>query len=338
MKFKLLGPDKVELGDKIAFRYRIENVGTVPVKDVWVRGLLPNQLSHPAGNDVESQIGTLSPGASKVITLYVTAQKSGTGIHRAILTASGNVRLESQSAIVVRGEKVKLTRYGPQSRPIGKQAVFTNMITNKSQETISGVVVTEKVPKGMQFVEATEGGQFDPARRTVNWPLENLKPQESKSLKIKLIPRVRGNHRTVVNAADKSGTLGKSSSNFEVKGYALLRMEIPATKGLLEVGDTVSMTITIRNLGTSDASNMRLQFAIPPELKLLDIKGPEKFRQIGRTVEVNAVPKIPAGKSATFEIQLRAAKTGDGRLKLQIRSDEMQKPLNREEAIVVLPQ
>ena len=338
LKFNLWGPKKAELGDKITYRYHVENIGTVPVKDIWVRGLLPEQLSHPAGNDVESQIGTLSPGATKEITLQVEAMKSGTGIHRAILTAAGKIRLESQSAIVVQGEKIKITRYGPQSRPVGKQAVFTNMVTNKSQKTITGVVVSEQVPDGMQFLEATEGGQYDPARRTVDWPLKKLIPQESKSFKIKLIPRVRGDHLTVVEAADKSGMLSKTSSKFEVSGYALLRMEIPATKGPLEVGDTVSMTVTVRNRGTSNAKNIRLQFKVPMELKLLGIKGPQKFRQIGRTVEVDPVTQIPAGKSISFEVKLRATKSGDSRMGVQIRSDEMKKPLSREEAFLVLAQ
>ena len=61
-----------------------------------------------------------------------------------------------------------------------------------------------------------------------------------------------------------------------------------------------------------------------------------KHEQSGNQVRFAAIPSIDGRTSAAFDIELEAVDKGDARLRVQISGDHLERPLVREESILVL--
>ena len=64
------------------------------------------------------------------------------------------------------------------------RAAFSHFIavTNLTDTTITGVVVTERIPKSFKFVTANPGAKTDGDNLT--WAIDSLKPQESRQIAV----------------------------------------------------------------------------------------------------------------------------------------------------------
>lgn len=337
LSLKFTGPQSAKIGDKVTFKFVVTNSGNAAAADVWIRDLIPDGLTHPAGNDLEYKVGKLAPGKSQSITLTMSVAKSGRLTNRAIVTAAGGVRIESRAVVAVKAPELVVVRSGPKQRLLGSRAVFQNMLKNASQQTVRGTTLREVVPAGMEFVEASDGGTFDAATRTVSWNVGTLAPQQSKTVRLTLLPKQAGRQQSLVKAVSADGTVVQTSSVTKVAGYAALGVEVPAVDKPVAVGKQVALRIVARNRGTAASSNVRLQMTLPAQLEIAAVRGPGKYASKDGTLTFDSVDSIAPGGQVVYDVTLKAVARGDSRVKIQIQSDEMSQPLAREEAVLVLP-
>src|SRR5690606_12686404 len=121
------------------------------------------------GSDLEYEVGLLKAGEVKEIDLTVNATKAGEFANKAVITAASGAQKEAIAKIQILGDRITITRTGPKRRYVGRTASYSNTIANLSDAKISPVHVVEVIPAGMDFVEASAGGKFDPQKRTVTW-------------------------------------------------------------------------------------------------------------------------------------------------------------------------
>ncbi|GAB4143884.1 MAG: hypothetical protein Tsb009_15260 [Planctomycetaceae bacterium] len=336
LKFQLIGPTEAKLGESLAFKFVITNSGTAIAKDVWIRDLIPDGLKHPAGKDLEYKVGELKPGQTETVTLKLTAVKSGKVTNRGVVTSKGGVRLESNSVVKIAGTPLVISRAGPKRRVIGRTAIYTNLVTNASSDVMSGAKLTEVIPAGMKFVEATDGGQYDPVRRMVAWNVGTLKPKQSRAFRVKLVPEKSGELQSRVKAFLPNGTVAEVQSRTAIQGYPVMGIDVNSVDRPVEIGEKVTLQIVAKNRGTGDSHEVKIQLRIPDHLELVEVRG-AKFTQRGTAISLAPVSKIQAGGKLTIDVVLKARRAGDVRVGVGIQSREMQKPLNSEEAILITP-
>lgn len=331
----LSAPSQVRLGEKLVVEFKIENSGTSDAKDVWLRDIIPEGLSHPGGNDMEYEIGDLAAGKSRTITLALTAVRPGKNINKAVVTAEGGITTEAKLPVEVVGSLLSISRTGPKRRFVGRPAVYTNTVKNDTNVNVAGITVTETVPAGMEFSEATNGGVFSPTERTVTWRLNKLNAKATKDLRVTMIPKSTGSKSSTVRVSDDAGNTVKIQSATEVQGIASLAVDLKEIEGVVAKGDQVSIRLRVRNRGTSADSNVSLTLTIPEELSFILAHAPVKYSVSGREVKFQPIGKMAAQEEVTFDVVLTAIKKGDARLKIAIQSDARSKPLTREESIVI---
>jgi uncharacterized repeat protein (TIGR01451 family) len=335
--FHMQGPKQAKLGEKVTFRFTVTNVGTADAKEIWLRDLIPDGLKHPAGDDLEYKIGSLSAGKSESISLAMTVAKAGQLTNRALITASGGVRLEARSAVSVVAPKLVISRTGPSLRTIGRQAVYQNMITNGSTQTVMKATLVESVPAGMGFIAASNGGKYDAVRRTVAWMLGPIAPGQSKTVQLKLLPKQAGVQNSIVQAIGSDGSTVRTASATKVVGYAALAVDVPGLDRPVNIGEQVTLRIVARNRGTAPSSNVKLKVTLPSQLSLVSIRGGGKYTVSGGVISFDAIDKLAGQNRVNYDLTVKAVTQGDSRVKVQIQSDGMSKPLHREEAVLVLP-
>jgi uncharacterized repeat protein (TIGR01451 family) len=336
LEFKISAPPSARLGELVPFHFEVKNVGTGEARGVVIRDLIPDGLSHSAGHDLEYEVGRLMPGKSKQLTLDLKAGKVGTAVNRAVVLADGGLTTEAKAAIEISGSKVALSRSGPQRRYMGRQAVFTNTLVNESNFAVDGAVLVETIPAGMEFAGASHGGQYNDGSRTIAWRIDQMAPGETRVVKSRLVARGPGNQTSTVRLTVPNGEPVEATSQTEVEGFAAMGVDVTGVDGPVDLGEKFTLHVNARNKGTVAVTNLVVTIEIPDQMEVVTARGPGKSVQEPGRLKFGPVPTLEGRTSAACEIVLTARKRGDSRVRVSIQADQIDKPLAREESILIL--
>jgi uncharacterized repeat protein (TIGR01451 family) len=336
LEFNISAPSAARLGEMVPFKFEVKNVGTGEARGVVIRDLIPKNLSHGSGNDLEYEVGRLMPGKARQLTLELRAGKVGTAVNRAVVLAEGGLTTEAKATIEISGSKVALSRSGPQRRYLGRQAVFTNTLVNESSFPVDGVVLVESIPTGMEFAGASHGGQYNDGSRTVAWRVEPLAPGETRVVKSRLVAREPGNQTSTVRLTVPNGEPVEATSQTQVEGFAALGLDVTGVDGPVDLGEKLTLHVNARNKGTVSVTNLIVTVEIPDQMEVVSARGPGKLQQDGGRLKFGPMPTLEGRTAAACEIVLTARKRGDSRVRVSVQADQIEKPLAREESILIL--
>ena len=336
-------PRKATVGQTVAVTFKIRNLGSTLATGVLIHNVLPAGLRHPAGDDLEFEIGDLPPGGVREVTLQMQAAQAGTAVNRSIVTADGAVSEEAVTQLDLIGPALDVARTGTRRLNPGKKGRFVNTVTNPTTNPLARVTLTETVPSGLEFVEAGEGGRYDESRRTVTWELGPLGPREARSVSLSLGTAGRGSQISVVRASDPSGASGEAVGTLQVVGTPALSIEAPDLPGAIDAGQEAQATYRIYNRGTDAALNSRVVLSIPGNLEVVTVDGPVKYQSgaVGgarqRTeIRLDPIRSIDVKKFAEIRLTLRGRAAGGGRVKVQAACDQAADPILREDDLQVV--
>ncbi len=205
LQLLIAAPDRVQIGEKIVFRFKLKNTGENDATRVYVREVIPEGLSHTSGNDLELSVGTLAAGATRDIQLTLSAVRAGRAINKIVITADGGLREAFEKTLEVVEKAVALSRSVPKQLEPGSTSLFTTTITNASGKTLDQTTLVEAIPADLEFVEASDGGQFDPGQRTIAWKIRPLAPGATETLEVRLRARRVTSERTVIRLYSETG-------------------------------------------------------------------------------------------------------------------------------------
>jgi uncharacterized repeat protein (TIGR01451 family) len=349
IKFIVESPRKAAVGMPVDFNFKIKNVGTVPVTGVTIRDVLPAALKHSEGDDLEFAIGQIPAGKTQDVKLTLTAAVAGPTVNRVVVTADGNVSEEADVQLEVVGPKLSVSRNGTRKLFPDKIGRYTNTVTNPGGNQISGATLVEAVPAGMEFVEADNGGRYDPVKRTVTWMVKPLNPGESQTVKVALRSTARGAQISVVRAYDNSGASGETVGTTHVAGVPALKIEIGELSELVEVGELVKVPVRIHNRGSDAATNVRTRIAVPVGMQFVSARGPGQHHVTpaaggqgsagASEVQFAPIGKIDAKGDAVYELTFKARVPGATRVEVHTQCEQMGEPIRSEVATtIVTPQ
>jgi uncharacterized repeat protein (TIGR01451 family) len=353
LRFDVAAPRKAAVGTPVEFSFRVKNVGPVAATGVTIRDVLPAALRHTDGDDIEYVIGELPSGKSREVKLTLTAAQAGPTVNRVVVIADGNVSEEAEVQLDVVGPALLVARQGPKRLFPGKTGRYANTVTNPGAGQVTDVKVVEVIPAGMEFVEASDGGTYDAARRSTTWTIKTLYPGESKPLKLVLRALARGSQVSVVRASDAAGASGETVGTTHVSGVPALSIEVGDLASLVEVGETIKVPVRIINRGSDAAANVRATVAVPAGMQFVSATGPVAHRKVvvagsgdgdqatpsSADIEFAPIRTIDPRGDAVFELMFKARDPGPARVQILARCDQLAEPIRREEiTTVVIPE
>jgi uncharacterized repeat protein (TIGR01451 family) len=336
LKLDVIGPQEVKVGSTAELVFSLSNPGNGDATNVVIRSVIPDGFQHPAGSDLEYALGTLAPKESREVRLEVTAVKPGRAVHKAVVSADGNVGTESQTPVEVIGEQLLLTRSGHNRVYLGRQAVYTNTVTNEGQRPINRVQIVESVPAGFDFVEASDNGRYDAGQRTVTWSVGPIAAGDKVDVSTTLVAKSLGEFSSEISAQGPTGATASVKPTIAIDGFPSLAVEPLGDQRLVAIGEQVTSRIQLRNKGTAPAKNVGLTITLPPELRLVSAKGPGRHRQEAGRVIFDPVEELLASGAAEFLLVFEAQSAGDSRLEMQISADHLRRPVRHEEAVQIV--
>ncbi|MBI3467850.1 MAG: DUF11 domain-containing protein, partial [Planctomycetes bacterium] len=311
-------PPDTPIGQLIPLTLTVSNPGSGPAMNVMVRDTVPDGLVHPAGHEIEYEIGTVGAGESRVVQLDLTARVAGALTNRAEVTGDGGLRATAETTLRVLEPKLALKKTGPKRRTPGRPATYSLVVSNPGTTTASNVAVVDELPEGLILVEASDTGQLSRDKRSVHWAIAQLDAGESRTLTVTLRPVVPGEFRTQAVATADGELRAADEACTTVEGISSLSLEVADVAGPIEKGAETTYEIRVVNRGSQAATNVVVRAAASNGLKPLKADGPVRYSVRGQEISFEPLTRLAARADAAYHIQVRGDQAGDLRLRVTL--------------------
>jgi len=324
-------PQKTLIGESMTLELTLSNPGTGTATGVVVDGLLPEAVSHPAGREVEFDVGRLEPGTSRSITLVLTTVTPGVHEIRLAARADGGIEVARRLRAEITAPMLELAADIPSRRYLQRPATCKLKMTNTGTAPALAVELAAQLPTGMKFVRANNAGYYDERTHRVLWSLEELPAGEDGTVELVVMPTTLGPQAIVAAARNPAGLADQLTHTIEVEGLAALSFEVVDSEDPIEIGGLTEYVVRVTNQGTKAATNVELAANLLGDLEPIDAEGPVPFGVENLLVSFDPLATLAPADEAVFRIQVRGRRPGNQRVQFMLKSDDLKTPLTAEE-------
>lgn len=308
----------VNAGDLVTYRLTVTNTGDALAKNVMIHDTVPvpegdgdaqltllksSLINNVAldGNKITWSIGDLAPGTSYSVSFQVQVPKvkSATSWKNIATTTtdspldekpdpSEEVTIESEPAkpdvTIHKYESTTQSERYDKTKPLevksGELVTYDMIVTNSGNEDATNVVVTDKVPDGLEFVQAFDGGSYE--NRMITWNVGTLAANGGTaivSFQIRVPVVEKDEEWSNIASLKYDGEKPKNSNevkiNTIVKNLEIEKLQAinhgPLTKDLqaVKAGDVVTYALHITNPGDHTIENATAKDTVPDGLELI---------------------------------------------------------------------
>ncbi|BBM83826.1 M56 family metallopeptidase [Candidatus Uabimicrobium amorphum] len=118
-------------------------------------------------------------------------------------------------------------------------------------------------------------------------------------------------------------------------GHAAMHISSYDTEDPIEVGQTTTYVISLRNEGTANCTDIVLTNNIPQEMEFVKATGPSNFSINNSRIQFNAVDNVAPGKVLNYKITLRARTSGSAKNTALVKFNEFSYTMRNEEGTTV---
>lgn len=331
-------PAQAMIGEKFNMQITVSNPGTGVATGVVIEEHLPAGLHFPeVPNEPElvQKIGTLKPGETKKLDLELLAATAGPVTNLLSVRADGNLRKEDRLQMEVVAPKLDIALEGPKKRYLERQATYQVSVMNPGTAPAQGVELAAYLPAGMKFVSANNQGHYDEATRAVYWRLEQLPTRDSGTCELVTLPVEAGQQSIKLRGSAQKVQAVEKEQPVIVEGIAAVSFHVVDSVDPVEVGGETTYEVKVMNQGSKAASNVQLMATIPQEMQPLSADGPTRYGVQGNNVIFEGLARLAPKAETTYHVRVKGNRPGDLHVRFQLKTDEMQSPVTKEESTQV---
>ncbi|WP_174805203.1 DUF11 domain-containing protein [Methanobrevibacter smithii] len=264
-------PDKTvdneipNFGDNVTYTVKVTNDGIGDANNVVITDVLDKGLKflNATGNfTYDEKTGTitwtvdLDKGETKTFNVNVTVLGYG--------VLPNTVAVGNKTAVrnITVPEIITVKEVNSSAIHIGDEITYTITVSNSGKINATNVVIRDILPEGLKFINASNGGVYDPVTGIITWIL-NITANSTVDLTVDVCVNKSGNITNTVNVGNKT-----SNCTIESGDIVDLEIHIVADKSEIYVGDNIVYTVTVINNGPSDAINTIANILIPNALSM----------------------------------------------------------------------
>jgi len=324
--------DEHLVGGDLVLIIQISNPGTGIARNITLEEYVPEKLSHPTGKKLSSTFGDLKPNESKRLQLTLKCEQAGETINYLVAKGENDLFAESKIPILVLAPGLNLAIDGPKNRYLDRKATYELRVGNPGSATTREVMLLAKLPKGLDFVSTNSMGAYDPETHTVHWMLDALPAQQSGKIELVTLPRTIGEYKIEFSGRAQGNLQATAAHEVFVDGVASLGFDITSKVDPVELGREAAYEIRIFNRGTKASSNVSIRVQLPEDnMRFIAAEGPTQYNISGSIIDFVNLHQLVPGEVKTYSIRAQCLAAGDQRVLVQVQSDEMEKPVTKEE-------
>lgn len=332
LALRMTAPAEVMIGRQQSITIEIHNPGTGDATGVMLMENVPENVRHQAGPALEFEIGTLRAGETRRLELVLTAEKAGRVVNLLTARADGNLQVQQEVEFDVISPALAVDVDGPSRRYLERPATYTVSVQNPGTAPAKDVQLVTKLPKGLQFVRANNLGEYDSATHSVYWSLAELPVGQGGSVELVAMPVQSGDHTIEVEGRAREGLEDRTSQPVKVEGLAAIMFEVHDAQDPIEVGGTTSYEIRVVNQGSKAASNVQVRALLPPGLAVTNVQAETRHQVEADGVVFEPLGRLAPKAEAVFRVDVQGVRPGDQRLLVEVRTDEIEQPIRKEES------
>ncbi len=328
--------ESVQIGSVITSKLVIRNDGSGIANKLKVHVALTPGLTHPSqkdGSPVEAEFPPLAPGETRSIELRLTATQPGQqGCHVTVMADQAGA-VTHKANVMVQEPKLELRVSNPGRAMVRGEPVVTLELSNPGNARVVGVQAAVAFPEGIEFVSASDAGNYEPGTRTVTWNVGAIDANGKKNVTVKVRPGTAGN--LAVRAIAQTDKLqAKAESVLVVDGVPAVNFEVVNVDNPAEVGKEITYEIRVRNQGTCALTQVRLAALLSEGLTVTDVKSPIPHKVSGQSLVFEPAGKLAVNADIVIKVKAKGTVAGDQRCRVSLSCDQLKQPVTKEESTV----
>jgi uncharacterized repeat protein (TIGR01451 family) len=313
--------------DQAAFEYSVTNTGTGTARGVTIFEELPEGLTTADGQRVvEIEVGDLRAGETARRRVALRAEGPGTFQSRAIARSETDEASSELTATTLVQPELEIQITGPEWQYAGEEVTYGITVTNTSDVPARQTMLQIR-PSARQAAQGVERdrslGTLGPGEsRTVNVTLRG----EDEAEELRLSAAARSTCAPLV--ADRIVT--------DLRHVASLRIGTVDTADPIRVGERTTYEVSVTNQGRVAIEDVDVVAIVPPEMTVVDVRGPTEARLDGNRLVLGPVA-MKAGATARWSVEVRADRPGTVRFRTEVDSAFLDRPVPDVEPTRIIP-
>ena len=342
LNIRMTGPQKTMLFDTSNYQIQVTNTSSTEMTNLKLSCLLPEGLeflnskpSTSGDNPLVWNINSLPAGQTQTFDFQAATKKTGEMVCKATIAGTNISSQETSVKTMVSEIKLSVSMGGPDRRAIQRPASYQVTVANTGSQPVQRIKVSSKLPQNIELLAASHSGSLQNGE--VQWTIPQILPGQRQTLQMVLRANIAGtlkNRVEVVADKSQSGTQVEKVTIFEQPNA--LYLESDKSIDPIEEGEQTALTLRLVQPLESTLANVALEITIPPEVTLVDAKGPTVAEKTPGKVTFAALQKLEGKKEVSYQMTLSGRKTGEAILKFVWKVDG-QPAGSAEESVLVLP-
>jgi uncharacterized repeat protein (TIGR01451 family) len=187
---------------------------------------------------------------------------------------------------------LKIEKIMPKTVSMNAPFEYTIKATNLTGKTLHAVNITERLPQNFRYISSNPEGKL--SGQVLSWQLDSMAANEVKTMVIKGQATSEG---WIATCADATYIVPACAKTQVVQPALELAKTATAE---VSICDPITLTFTVTNKGSGEATNIQITDTLPSGLTTMD----------GASQIAMKVDSLPAGRSATKSVQVKATKPG----------------------------
>jgi uncharacterized repeat protein (TIGR01451 family) len=212
----------------------------------------------------------------------------------------------------------------------GRPARVCITVVNSGNSPEPKVTVTLPVPDGAAATSFTDNGSI--SNGVITWEIANLAAMRGKEICCTLDVGAPGN--ISFHPAARGSIAGPARSGCETKvvGMTGILLEVIDLADPIEVDKEATYVIKVTNQGSAPGTNIRLVCTLPESEEYVSGKGDTTITAENGVLTTAVLPVLAPKAAATWEVTVKANQAADARFKVELTSDQFEKPIIESES------
>lgn len=332
-------PQQVMVGQPVLLNIMVRNDGDGIAENVIIREIVPAQLMHPSGEELENPIGNVLPGQTKTLQLSLVARTPGQVRNTIRVTGEGKLSAEHSVDLQVVAPQLQVSGDGPEKRFLSRAATHEFKVKNMGTANATNVQMMARLPQGLRYESSSPAGQYDPTRHAVFWAMSHLPSNAEQQVSVTTMPMAPGEQKLEFQAlADLNQPQG-TTRTMVVEQLSELFFDIDDLQDPIEVGTKTMYVIRVENQGSQVANNVAMVIDIPAGIEPLGVESPIEYQVQregqGSRLVFAPIPTMNPRSQLTIRFEAQGNREGDHLIEVRMTSAQRPAPVAKQESTKV---
>jgi uncharacterized repeat protein (TIGR01451 family) len=266
----------------------------------------------------------------RTLRLDVRAGRPGRWATVVRATGLGVPEARAQGIVQVMHPAMVLKLDGPRQGSLHQEQTFQLTVSNPAPQAAERVRLTQGIPDGLEYVEGSTGGTYNPTTHELRWTLDRLEPGQHQMVTFRTRARQVGDWALPAALGADGMAEAYVRQAIHIDTAPMLNLELTALDDPLDPGGETNYEVRIYNPGPAPGSDLQLTLVAPAIVLPTSASGPTRVLLQGGKVMFESLPQLPPQTDTVFRVRLRGLQPGQGQFRAILNARALLQPLTQE--------